>query len=105
MARERYWPQAVEAEDFDKTLSQLNTTDRRTAHHHRCLDCSHSKAGCCFRRAHAAADDVRAAEPVYSGGLMSNAPSPADTATCCAYLVDKILKGSQPSDLPMEEPT
>lgn len=44
-------------------------------------------------------------EPVYHGGLMSYGPSMPDIAARCAYFVDRILKGAQPGDLPMEEPT
>jgi putative ABC transport system substrate-binding protein len=42
---------------------------------------------------------------VESGGLMSYAPNLADIARRAATYVDKILKGRQPADLPVEQPT
>jgi putative ABC transport system substrate-binding protein len=42
---------------------------------------------------------------VDSGGLMSYGPSLPNSFVRCAYFVDRILKGSKPSDLPVEQPT
>jgi putative ABC transport system substrate-binding protein len=44
-------------------------------------------------------------ELVPEGGLMSLSPSLTDIAVRGAYYVDKILKGTKPADLPVEQPT
>jgi putative tryptophan/tyrosine transport system substrate-binding protein len=40
-----------------------------------------------------------------AGGLMSYGPNSAERYHRAAYFVDKILEGSKPSDLPIEQPT
>ena len=42
---------------------------------------------------------------VESGGLVSYGPSFDDTFRRLAIYVDRIVKGSKPSELPMEQPT
>jgi putative ABC transport system substrate-binding protein len=44
-------------------------------------------------------------EYVDAGGLMSYAPSNVELFRRTAIYVDKILKGTKPADLPVEEPT
>jgi putative tryptophan/tyrosine transport system substrate-binding protein len=46
-----------------------------------------------------------ASEVVEAGGLMSYAPSYTDLWRRAADLVDKILKGTKPADMPVEQPT
>jgi len=42
---------------------------------------------------------------VLSGGLMSYGSDPAETYRRAAVYIDKILRGAQPADLPVEQPT
>jgi putative tryptophan/tyrosine transport system substrate-binding protein len=44
-------------------------------------------------------------ELVESGGLMSYGPSYGEMHRRAAYFVDRILKGTKPADLPVEQPT
>jgi putative tryptophan/tyrosine transport system substrate-binding protein len=40
-----------------------------------------------------------------SGGLMSYAADPVEPYRRAAWMVDKILKGTKPADIPVEQPT
>ena len=44
-------------------------------------------------------------EYVILGGLMSYAASDAESFKRAAVMVDKILKGTKPADIPVEQPT
>jgi ABC-type uncharacterized transport system substrate-binding protein len=45
------------------------------------------------------------AEFVDNGGLMSYGPDPDETSRRVAAMFDKILKGTKPADIPVEQPT
>jgi putative ABC transport system substrate-binding protein len=42
---------------------------------------------------------------VRDGGLMSYGPDPKEITERAGYLIDKIFKGANPADLPLEQPT
>ena len=42
---------------------------------------------------------------VRDGGLMSYGPDPKEITERAGYLIDRIFKGAQPADLPLERPT
>jgi putative tryptophan/tyrosine transport system substrate-binding protein len=44
-------------------------------------------------------------EYVEAGGLMSYGPNLSDTFRRAADLTDKILRGTRPADIPVEQPT
>ena len=44
-------------------------------------------------------------ELVDAGGLMSYGPNPFEPFRRAATYVDRILKGTKPADLPVEQPT
>jgi putative ABC transport system substrate-binding protein len=46
----------------------------------------------------------RSGEFVASGGLMSYGPDETETYKRVAYLIDRILKGTKPAELPVERP-
>ena len=46
-----------------------------------------------------------AKEVVEAGGLISYGPNLAEVFRRAAFLMDKILKGMKPADIPVEQPT
>jgi putative tryptophan/tyrosine transport system substrate-binding protein len=42
---------------------------------------------------------------VHDGGLISYGPSTADDWARAAYFIDRIMKGTPPSELPIEQPS
>jgi len=58
-----------------------------------------------FAAAHRIPAMYESAVPVRDGGLMSYGASPEDTWRRAAVYVDRILKGTKPADLPVEQPT
>jgi putative ABC transport system substrate-binding protein len=44
-------------------------------------------------------------EYVENGGLISYGPNAAEVIRRSAALIDKVLKGAKPADLPIEQPT
>jgi putative tryptophan/tyrosine transport system substrate-binding protein len=63
------------------------------------------RTDCKFRDKESAASDVPNIEWVDAGGLMSYGPDILDNFRRAATYVDKILKGTNPADLPVEQPT
>ena len=45
------------------------------------------------------------AKKLYAGGLISYGPNLSDLHRRAADLVDKVLRGMKPSDIPVEQPT
>jgi putative ABC transport system substrate-binding protein len=45
------------------------------------------------------------ADYVTVGGLLSYGPDRADAYRRAAVMVDKVLKGTKPADIPVEQPT
>ena len=44
-------------------------------------------------------------DSVQAGALISYGPNPADLFRRAAEIVDKVLRGAKPADIPVEQPT
>jgi putative tryptophan/tyrosine transport system substrate-binding protein len=58
-----------------------------------------------FQRRHRIPFAFGTKEQVQTGGLLSYGPSSSGIGSAAAALVDKILKGAKPAELPVEQPT
>jgi ABC-type uncharacterized transport system substrate-binding protein len=101
----RYW-EARAAEDFDRVFAALNkerpdglyvpTGPRMFANGKRIVG---------FALKSRLPSMYGNKEAVDAGGLMSYGADTADSSRLAAWYVDKILKGTKPADLPVQQPT
>jgi putative tryptophan/tyrosine transport system substrate-binding protein len=92
--------------DFEGAFAAMRTehaeallifgSDLHSSHIHRLADLARRSQLPAMAGARAFAD---------SGGLMTYGPSASDALSRVAYYVDRLLKGTKPADLPVEQPT
>ena len=93
-------------DDFESAFARAKRERRPGAHYdHRCTYQYSATPSVGLRGKEPVAGDVPNSEFVEAGGLMSYAPNYTDLFRRAADFVDKILKGTKPADIPVEQPT
>ena len=93
-------------DDFESAFARAKRERRPGAHYdHKCTYQYSATPSVGLRGKEPVAGDVPNSEFVEAGGLMSYAPNYADLWRRAADFVDKILKGTKPADIPVEQPT
>jgi putative ABC transport system substrate-binding protein len=97
--------EVVRAADYDDAFRQASARVEATAVLSGPLAFANRQAITAAAARHKVPSVYYDAEYALAGGLVSYGPSLADLHRRAAYLVDKILKGASPADIPIEEPT